>query len=126
MSNSTQIIDKVFGLIDKAFSLLKVMAKVFILLLVVSVIFSMYYLTTLNDKPEPKTCDTMAQQAQEAMKNRQEGVSLRDALKGVTDKDQSKIIVIVYDTPVYKDKAHKAYAIETAYISTLAECVKAK
>lgn len=126
MSNSTQIIDKVFGLIDKAFSLLKVMAKVFILLFIASFIFSMYYLATMDNKSEPQTCDTIAQEAKEAMKKRQQGVSLADALNGVTDKDKSKIIAFVYDTPIYKDKAHKAFAIESIYNSALAECVKAK
>jgi hypothetical protein len=68
----------------------------------------------------------MAQQAQEAMKQRQQGVSLTDALNGASDKDQSKIIAFVYDTPIYKDKTQKAHAIETMYNSALAECVKAK
>jgi hypothetical protein len=126
MSNTTVIIDKVFGLIDKLFNLFKLFVKFFILILIGSFLYSIYYIGTMDDKSKPQTCDTMAQDAQDAMKKRQKGVSLRDALNGVTDKDQSKIIAIVYDSPIYKDKAHQIFAIESIYNSTLAACIKAK
>jgi uncharacterized membrane protein affecting hemolysin expression len=114
-------------LINKAFNLFKTFLKAIILLWVI-LFFVIFFKSSQDTKPKSnESCVEMAEKAKKIMIKRQAGVSLTEALAASSNKENDKVIAIIYNNSTVLKTSHaKQLYINQTFDNVLAECIKNK